>query len=43
MCRTYATLKDKFIQRMHMLYTDTDSLILQFFTPDLYGELLNVP
>ena len=28
---------------MHMLYTDTDSLILQFVTHDLYKELLDVP
>ena len=43
MYRTYAMLKDNLGQRMRMLYTDTDSLILQFFTPDLYGELLDVP
>ena len=43
MYRTYATLKDNFGQRMHMLYTDTDSLIIQFFTHDLYKELLDVP
>ena len=43
MYRTYATLKDWFGPRMHMLYTDTDSLILQFFTEDLYRELLDVP
>ena len=28
---------------IHMLYTNTDSLILQFFTHDLYKELLDVP
>ena len=28
MYRTYATLKDNFGLQMHMLYTDTDSLIL---------------
>ena len=28
MYRTYATLKDHFGPQMHMLYTDTDSLIL---------------
>ena len=43
MYRTYATLKDNFGRRMHMLYTDTDSLIFQFFTHDLYNELLDVP
>ena len=43
MSRTYATLKDNFGLRIRMFYTDTDSLILQFFTPDLYGELLDVP
>ena len=43
MYRTYATLKDWFGPRMRMLYTDTDSLILQFFTGDLYRELLDVP
>ena len=43
MYRTYATLKDWFGLRMHMLYTDTDSLILQFFTEDLYRELLDLP
>ena len=43
MYRTYATLKDWYGPRMHMLYTDTDSLILQFFTEDLYRELLDVP
>ena len=43
MYRTYATLKDNFGKRMRMLYTDTDSLILQLFTPDLYGKLLDVP
>ena len=43
MYRTYETLKDWFGLRMRMLYTDTDSLILQFFTEDLYRELLNVP
>ena len=43
MYRTYATLKDWFGPRMRMLYTDTDSLILQFFTGDLYRELLDPP
>ena len=43
MYRTYATLTDNFGQQMRMLYTNTDSLILQFFIPDLYGELLKVP
>ena len=41
--RTYATLKDNFGPRMHMLFTDTISLILQFFTHDLYKELLDEP
>ena len=43
MNRRYATLNDWFGPRMWMLYTDTDSLILQFFTEDLYQELLDVP
>ena len=43
MYRTYATLKDWYGQKMRMLYTDTDSLIMQFFTNDLYKELLDVP
>ena len=43
MYRTYATLKDNFGPRMHILYTDTDSLILQFFTHDRYKEQLDVP
>ena len=41
--RTYATLKINFCPLMHMLYTSTDSLILRFFTYDLYKELLDVP
>ena len=40
MQRTYATLKDHFGQNMRLLYTDTDSFILQFFTDDLYKEIL---
>ena len=43
MYRTYASLKDWFGPRMRMLYTDTDSLILQFFTGDFYREVLDVP
>ena len=34
MYRTYATLKDWFGPRMQMLYTDTDSFILQFIIKD---------
>ena len=33
---TYATLKDWYGPKMGMLYIDTDSLIIQFFTNDLY-------
>ena len=36
MYRTYATLKDWYGPKMRMLYTDTESLIMQFFTNDLY-------
>ena len=43
MYRTYATLKDWYGPKMRMLYTDTDSLIMQFFTNDFYKELLDVP
>ena len=43
MDQTYATLKDRYGPRMRMLYTDTDSLIMQFFTNDLYREILDVP
>ena len=43
MYRTYATLKDWYGPRMRMLYTDTDSLIMQFFTNDFYKEILDVP
>ena len=43
MYRTYAKLKDHFKAEMRMLYTDTDSLILQFFRHDLYKDLLEVP
>ena len=42
MYRTYATLKDWYGPRMRMLYTNTDSLIMQFFTNDLYKEILDV-
>ena len=43
MYRTYATLKDWYGPKMRMVYTDTDLLIMQFFTNDLYKELLDVP
>ena len=43
MYRTYGTLKDHFGGDMRMLYTDTDSLILQFSVPDLYQELRDTP
>ena len=43
MYRTYATLKDWYGPKMRMLYTDTDSLIMQFVTNDLYKEVLDVP
>ena len=36
MYRTYVKLKDNFGQQMRMLNTHTNSLILQFITPDLY-------
>ena len=39
--RTYATLKDHFNKKMRMLYTDTDSMVFQVFTHDLYQDLLN--
>ena len=35
----YVKLKDVFVERVHMLYTDTDSLFLQFFVEDLALEL----
>ena len=43
MYHTYATLKDRYGPRMRMLYTDTASLIMQFFTSDFYREILYVP
>ena len=43
MYRAYAQLKDHFGARVRMLYTDTDSLILQFSVPDLYRELRDTP
>ena len=33
---TYVTLEDNFGPRIHTLYSDTDSLIFQFFIHDLY-------
>ena len=41
MYRSYATLKDQFKDKMRLLYTDTDSMIFQVFTKDLYREILN--
>ena len=38
MYRTYAKLKDMFNERMHLLYTDTDSFIVQFFGDPAYGN-----
>ena len=43
MYRTYAKLKDWYGRKMRMLYTNTESGIMQFFTKDLYKELLDVP
>ena len=35
----YALLKDAFGRRVQMLYTDTDSFVLQFFVEDLAKEI----
>ena len=43
MYRTYGKLKDHFGDKMQMLYTDTDSLILQFTVEDLYQDLRDKP
>ena len=43
MYRTNATLKDWYGSRIRMLYTDTDSLIMQLFTNDQYMDIQNVP
>ena len=40
MYRTYALLKDHFLERMRLLYTDTDSFILKMDGEDLYKEIL---
>ena len=42
MYRSYATLKDHFNEKMRLLYTDTDSMIFQVFTKDLYREILDM-
>lgn len=41
MYRSYAQLKDFYGDRMHLLYTDTDSFLLQFYTHDLYKDVQN--
>ena len=43
MYRTNATLKVRYRPKLWMLNTATDSLIIQFFTNDLYKVLLDVP
>ena len=48
MYRTYAQLKDRFGARMRLLYTDTDSFILQLFADaqydnDVYKEIKETP
>ena len=39
MYRTFAKLRDHYGDRVRMLYTDTDSLILQFHVHDLYKDI----
>ena len=41
-CRIYDTLKDWYGYKMRMLYTDPDSLIMQFFMNELYNKFLDV-
>ena len=43
MYRAYATLKDHFGPRMHMMYTDTDSMIVHLQSDDAYEELRDSP
>ena len=48
MYRTYAQLKDRFGARMRLLYTDTDSFIMQLFGDaqfdnDVYKEIKETP
>ena len=43
MYKTYALLMERFKDYMRMLYTDTDSLIMQIYTSDLYTQLLHEP
>ena len=35
----YTTLKPRYAERVKLLYTDTDSLILEFQTEDLYEDM----
>jgi len=43
MYRAYAKLKDHYKENVRLLYTDTDSFILQFKVHDLYKELRDTP
>ena len=38
----YYGLKSKYQENMRLIYTDTDSLILKFQTPNIYQDLLNM-
>ena len=38
----YYGLKNKYNENMRLIYTDTDSLILKFQTPNIYQDLLNM-
>lgn len=43
MFRTYALLKDHFLNRMQLLYTDTDSFIIKLDGDDIYKEIKDTP
>ena len=38
----YYNLKNKYQENMKLIYTDTDSLIIKFQTPNIYQDLLNM-